>query len=687
MSKKLKKVKVNKITNLVNVGKEITLEDFAKAIGGGNEQVKNEVLGVRNEQNPDIQNKKKLRLAGIVPTGLLVKGKNKTNASILNHNGIFMLDVDYLENEEQVKMIKKKASEIPSTIMAFISPRGNGVKILVNANFKGQVDKNGNKELNKKHQEAFLKVNSYYEKELGVKLDDKVKTLSNNHFISYDPELYVNWGASEFNIYEENEKEKVQVEKGYYCELREKYICPEDIEMAKLDAVEMQGREKELEKLALELEELMHENESKSECVEEVMPYIPDEVYDLLPFEIKNVCKNFTNKRERDIILMSILPVLGAALSDAHFIDVFKKASLNLYTFIIAPASSGKGKMELVRIVADKIADKKKELLNKGLNPDDYKNVDFVIAGNISDTAIVKKLQENYGQGVIIESEADSLTKSLSQDWGDFSDVLRKNYHQEPIKVSRVKNDLDIYIKSPKLSIAISGTPDQVGGLVKSIENGLFSRLSFYSFSPKGKVYRTKAERRGGSNITLIESSFNTLGDLACELMEVLSENPVECDMIVESKFEEYWVAKGEELGNIYGDQARAIVSRGAIQCEKIMWILSLIRKAEEIKNKKPNSIYNSTDDLKAAILITETILNHNLSVFQKANQKGLTPIEEVLLEMPNEFSGVEFKKKGEERLRVTPRMIETHLKSLIASGKVKKIKRNLYQKVSNKKK
>ena len=82
--------------------------------------------------------------------------------------------------------------------------------------------------------------------------------------------------------------------------------------------------------------------------------------------------------------------------------------------------------------------------------------------------------------GVLIhESEADTLSKMFSQEWGDFSDVLRKAFHGERLSLSRDSDDEFMEIESPKLSVVLSGTRNQITPLLKSRENGLFSRFIY----------------------------------------------------------------------------------------------------------------------------------------------------------------------------------------------------------------
>ena len=73
---------------------------------------------------------------------------------------------------------------------------------------------------------------------------------------------------------------------------------------------------------------------------------------------------------------------------------------------------------------------------------------------------IHKHLEFNEGSGCICESEADTITNALKQEWGGFNDVLRKAFHNETILSSRRAYFEYTKIEAPKLSLSITGTPN-----------------------------------------------------------------------------------------------------------------------------------------------------------------------------------------------------------------------------------
>lgn len=60
---------------------------------------------------------------------------------------------------------------------------------------------------------------------------------------------------------------------------------------------------------------------------------------------------------------------------------------------------------------------------------------------------------------MIWEHEADTLADTLSKEWGNFSDALRKAFHHEYISYQRKTNNEHFEIENPNLCLALSGTP------------------------------------------------------------------------------------------------------------------------------------------------------------------------------------------------------------------------------------
>lgn len=175
-------------------------------------------------------------------------------------------------------------------------------------------------------------------------------------------------------------------------------------------------------------------------------------------------------------------------------------------TFIIAPPGSGKGALGWARKLGKKVhaeirrksaediefweyADEQyKESKRKkdaapvehpGERPPERR---LFIPGDASAAAVVMALAANGGSGIVIETEADTVTQTLEKEWGTYSDILRKAHPHEAVSNLRVAGGREI--ERPCLSVVLAGTPSQLPRLIPSVENGLWSRFIFYGFLP-----------------------------------------------------------------------------------------------------------------------------------------------------------------------------------------------------------
>ncbi len=208
---------------------------------------------------------------------------------------------------------------------------------------------------------------------------------------------------------------------------------------------------------------------------------IPEEVYDNLPGLLKDAASAFSG-RERDIVLMASITAISATLPNAYGIYDGNKYYTNLYFFVVAPPASGKSVLLYPRGLVEpiheqvyddrrrQIEDCRQQAAENSVRSNCPPNQIKIIPGNISSADIYGKLEHAHFGAIIFESEADTLVAALKQEWGNFSDVLRVAFHHEPISISRKKEDSYVMLKDIKLSLVLSGTPNQAKSLIQSIE-------------------------------------------------------------------------------------------------------------------------------------------------------------------------------------------------------------------------
>ena len=233
-------------------------------------------------------------------------------------------------------------------------------------------------------------------------------------------------------------------------------------------------------------------------------PQLPTGIYQNLPSILSESAGFFHDAIEKDVFLVGAIAVLSGCLPNIEGIYFDEPHSAHLFAFITAPAGSGKGKMKWARYFGQTIHE---HLIEKSksareayeVEMERYNNLDrrerleeekplepqrkmFFIPANSSSSAFIQALADNDFTGVIFETEADTLANTFKQEWGNFSDVLRKSFHHESTSLFRRKDSEFIEIENPQLAIALSGTPRQVKNMMPDVENGLFSRFLYYAF-------------------------------------------------------------------------------------------------------------------------------------------------------------------------------------------------------------
>jgi Virulence-associated protein E/VirE N-terminal domain len=136
------------------------------------------------EKKEEAYNKAKKSLPAFTPSGKFVGGRKLE--FLTEYSKFIILDIDKLSTTDLQKS-KSIATQSEFTYASFISPSGNGLKILV----KIETPKT-------EHKETFLKVQAHYENILKLEIDKSGKDLTRLCFYSWDENLYLNENASVF---------------------------------------------------------------------------------------------------------------------------------------------------------------------------------------------------------------------------------------------------------------------------------------------------------------------------------------------------------------------------------------------------------------------------------------------------------------------------------------------------------
>jgi hypothetical protein len=136
------------------------------------------------ENKTEAYNKAKKSLPAFTPSGKFVGGRKLE--FLAEYSNCIILDIDKL-NAKDLQNAKHLANQSEFTYASFISPSGNGLKILVKINS----DKAN-------HKDAFLLVQAHYESILKLEIDKSGKDVTRLCFYSWDENLYLNENATTF---------------------------------------------------------------------------------------------------------------------------------------------------------------------------------------------------------------------------------------------------------------------------------------------------------------------------------------------------------------------------------------------------------------------------------------------------------------------------------------------------------
>jgi hypothetical protein len=193
----MKSVSIFKNFNEVSEDKPIPLilEDIRTG------KYKNAIIYLRKslaENKQEAYEKAKKSLPAFTPSGKFVGGRKPE--FLAEYSGFIILDIDKLSPED-LKKATHSANQSEFTYASFISPSGNGLKILVQVNTEKA-----------SHKDAFLAVQDYYEKLLNLSIDKSGKDITRLCFFSFDAELYLNANASTFVILNASEGPQTKIE-------------------------------------------------------------------------------------------------------------------------------------------------------------------------------------------------------------------------------------------------------------------------------------------------------------------------------------------------------------------------------------------------------------------------------------------------------------------------------------------
>lgn len=640
--------------------------DIIQDIKSGN--YRNEIAQIRTAKlsgnKSDSDNLKKSLLA-FTPSGTF--GQQRKSEFINSYSKIIHLDFDHIPTSELETFIEI-VNSCEFTYASYISPSGEGMKVFV------RVDSN-----KEQHTEAYKQIGAYYSSLTYMDYDPKCKDISRLCFVSYDENTFLNETSTIFKV--KNEIDTLNIETEQYSSLEQLEKCLEFTEKkeeyydgnrnnfiylfacnANRAGIDEESafeycnsnfdlKENEIKNI---IKSAFHNNiadfakfanvakdkvndsemnivDDKNESYLYSTPTIPFSVYDNLPSLLKKGANAFSEQRAKDTFLTGALSIISGCLPNVSGIYGGRTVYPHLFSFILAPAASGKGALQSAKELADRYhketmqdsKDAKRafeneiEHINCEESAEEVKPIEpqfkvVYIPADASKSKIIQHLEQNEGKGIICETEADTLGQAFKNDWGSYSDIFRKSFHHEKIAITRKTNDEYFEIENPRLAVALSGTPKQVYNIISSAEDGLFSRFIFYIFKSGSKWIDPSPF---GHTLNLTEH-FKNLSDNVYEMTRFFEQNETIVNLSKDqwSKLNEVFTGYLNRVNVFVGEDAQSIVKRLGLILYRICMIFSALRKFESKSLEK--NIECIDEDFQSALSLVEVYLQHSLLMY-----------------------------------------------------------------------
>ena len=420
------------------------------------------------------------------------------------------------------------------------------------------------------------------------------------------------------------------------------------------------------------------------------MPTFSNLISNTLPAFFAQIVRLANSDEDADLLLLGSLAVISACLPGVHGIYGEREVFPNLFVFITAQASAGKGRLSLCKHIVQPIHDELKQLYNAELEQYKQKKAEYnadkknneqpkepliktlLIPANSSATSVYQILNDNGGVGLMFETEGDTLANTFKSDHGNFSDGLRKAFHHEMISYSRRKDREFVELTKPCLSTLLSGTPQQILSLIPNAENGLFSRFIFYYMNIR-LVWNNVFAKTEQS----LDSYFIEYGKQFYELYRFLKTSQPLCFSLTQSqqdRFNDFFAQVQNDYANLFGLDFVASVRRFGLITYRLAMIFSAVRIMET--GEIQASLLCSDEDFASAVAMAKILLRHTAKIFGSlpvsdsvVASSAPTVIKQVFFEhLPSEFDRQTFLAVAQQ-LQISVRSAERYIQRYCKDG------------------
>ena len=402
------------------------------------------------------------------------------------------------------------------------------------------------------------------------------------------------------------------------------------------------------------------------------VPCFPDELFDRLPDFLKRGLTHVRNKRERDILLLSMITNISGCLPGVRMNYGGMVYSADLYLVALAGSGRGKGVMQLAAILPaaiqayydelnrkdereyrqkllkwnleERLAAQEKRVPDLDQCPEMPVERILKVAPNISKSQLILALEAGGAVGLVMNaSELDMISSAMHQEYGKHDDVMRAaSQHEEVSSYFKTDHRL-VVVSDPHLALCASGTPAQLHKFISSLENGMYSRVAFYV----GQAPWEYKSANPGKDRLDMRAYFKGMSEELLRMFIFLSGSPTEV-VFTEEQWKEHTERFRTHLREVVAeddDSPGAIVLRHGLMMSRIAMVLTALRKCEPQWNTSEWEC--SDEDFHTAMQIVDVLLEHSLLLSTSMDDtagrirpvKSFFKLRPVLKKMPREFT------------------------------------------------
>jgi hypothetical protein len=374
------------------------------------------------------------------------------------------------------------------------------------------------------------------------------------------------------------------------------------------------------------------------EIEEKPLPTIPEKLYQDLPDFLQRATAKATSAEDKDLLLLGSLVAISPCLPNIYGIYAERNVYPNLFLFVTAQASAGKGRLTLCRKLVEPIhralreqskaeqQEYQRQLTEYSMakdktdmeRPQEPPLKMLIIPANNSATGLFQILNDNKGIWLIFETEGDTLAQTFKSEHGNYSDGFRKAFHHEKISYLRRKDREYVTLEIPKLSALLSGTPRQIQSLIPDAENGLFSRFMFYYMNIRLQWIDVFACNENES----LDQRFNRFGDVFFDFYRTLKQTDTirfSLSTNQQKQFFAYFESTQQQYWELFGQDFIGTVRRLGLITFRIAMVLTVLRIMEN--GEIGHTLVCSDTDFQITMEIVKVLIQHAAFVFRQLPQ------------------------------------------------------------------